>query len=37
MNLLNKWIRVIHRWLAVPLVLAVAGVSCRPGLAWRRC
>ena len=24
MNLLNKWIRVIHRWLAVPLVLAVA-------------
>ncbi|NTU61973.1 MAG: hypothetical protein HGB05_00910 [Chloroflexi bacterium] len=24
MNLLNKWIRMIHRWLAVPLVLAVA-------------
>ena len=24
MNMFNKWIRVIHRWLAVPLILVVA-------------
>jgi hypothetical protein len=24
MNMLSKWIRILHRWLAVPLVLVVA-------------
>jgi hypothetical protein len=24
MSMLNKWVRIIHRWLAVPLMTAVA-------------
>jgi len=24
MNMLSKWIRILHRWLAVPLVVVVA-------------